>query len=492
MATPTKEYNGQDTRQDEFLAPNTPASEIHRIFNKQKQNRFQLKNTTAKERKEKLKKLEKLLFERRDDIKEAVYHDYHKPYEEVDITELYPVLTELRHAKRHLRGWMKPKKVDTPISMFGSRSEVRYEPKGTCLVISPWNYPFNLCLIPVVSAIAAGNTAMIKPSEFTPNTSRIVRELVEELFPENEMAVVEGDHTISQELLSLKFDHIFFTGSPAIGKIVMKSAAEHLTSVTLELGGKSPVIVDETANKKEAANRIAWGKFLNSGQTCTAPDYLLVRDDLQDEFVNLLQNSTKRFFGDDQEDWKQTGDFSRIVNKKHHQRIKELIDDAVNKGANVAMGGQLEEHDNFIAPTILRDVPLDAQIMQEEIFGPVLPIVTYRDLQESIDLINEKDKPLALYIFSTNKKNIEKVMNYTYSGGALINDTVLHVTHPNLPFGGVNNSGIGNAHGWYGFRAFSHERAVMKQPSFFNSVNLMYPPYKKLAKGMINFTLKWL
>lgn len=487
MATPTKEY--RESIQNEKIAPNTPSSEIQRIFNKQKLNRHYLKNTTAKERREKLKKLEKLLLDRRFDIQEAVNRDYNKPHEEVDITELYPVLTELRHAKNHVRQWMKPQKVDTPLSMFGSSSEVRYEGKGTCLIISPWNYPFNLCFIPVVSAIAAGNTAIVKPSEFTPNTSAIVKELIEEIFNDDEMAVVEGDHTVSQELLSLNFDHMFFTGSPNIGKIVMKSAAEHLASVTLELGGKSPTIVDETANLKEASNRIAWGKFLNCGQTCTAPDYLLIGDKLKDQFVDLLKNSTTTFFGENPQE---TTDFSRIVNKKHFERIKELIDDAVQKGANVAMGGEYDENENYIAPTILTEVPLDATIMHEEIFGPVLPVISYTSLQDSLDIINEKEKPLALYIFSTNKSNINEVMSRTYSGGTLINDTVLHVTHPNLPFGGINNSGIGNAHGWYGFRAFSHERAVMKQPSFFNSVNLMYPPYNKVAKKMIDFTLKWL
>ncbi|PSR05600.1 MAG: aldehyde dehydrogenase family protein [Bacteroidetes bacterium SW_11_45_7] len=487
MATTTKEY--KDSVQSEKLAPNTPSSEIQRIFNKQKLNRHSIKNTTAKQRKEKLKRLEKLLLDRRYDIQQAVNSDYNKPREEVDITELYPVLTELRHAKGHVKQWMKKQKVDTPLSMFGSKSEVRYEGKGTSLIISPWNYPFNLCFIPVVSAIAAGNTAIVKPSEFTPNTSAIVKELVEEIFHKDEMAVVEGDYTVSQELLSLNFDHMFFTGSPNIGKIVMKSAAEHLASVTLELGGKSPTIVDDTANLKEAANRIAWGKFLNCGQTCTAPDYLLLEQKLKDQFVDLLKQSTGTFFGDHP---RETTDFSRIVNKKHYQRIKELIDDAVEKGANLAMGGEYDESQNYIAPTILTDVPLDAKIMHEEIFGPVLPVITCKSLQETLDIINDKEKPLALYIFSTNKKNIEEVMSRTYSGGALINDTVLHVTHPNLPFGGINNSGIGNAHGWYGFRAFSHERAVMKQPSFFNSVNLMYPPYNTVARKMINFTLKWL
>ncbi|MDX2002566.1 MAG: aldehyde dehydrogenase family protein [Chitinophagales bacterium] len=473
-------------------SPNTGIEEINRIFQLQQANRQNIKNTTASQRRKKLRDLKNLIFEQREAIQNALHADFRKPAAETDITEIYPAVSEIRHAMANVADWMRPVPVDTPLSYIGSSSKIIYEPKGVVLIISPWNYPFNLCIIPLATAIAAGNCVIIKPSEYTPNTSKLVKSLLGKLFQENEVAVIEGDHRTSTELLKLKFDHIFFTGSPQVGKVVMKAASEHLTSVTLELGGKSPVIVDETANVKTAAKRIAWGKYLNNGQTCIAPDYLFVHESKYDAFVEEMKKNISHSYGEQEEQRATSPDYCRIVNSRHHGRIKQLIENAVEEGANVAIGGKIKDEENYISPTILTNVPADSKIMQEEIFGPVLPIHKYSNIEEPLKMINSKEKPLALYIFSTRNSNIEKIINNTTAGGTTVNDTLLHVNHPNLPFGGVNNSGIGSGHGIFGFKAFSHERAIMKQPALFSAAENMYPPYNKLAKKMIELTLKYL
>ncbi len=474
------------------LSSNTPVSEILRLYELQQKNKQNVKNTTAKERRKKLKELKKVIFAKREAIKQALYNDFRKAPAETDLTEIYPTISEIHHAIDRVDEWMLPQEVETPLSFFGTSAKVIYEPKGCSLIISPWNYPFQLCLIPLVSAVAAGCTAIIKPSEYTPNTSKIIKEVLGQVFGENEVAVVDGDYTVSQELLKLKFDHIFFTGSPAVGKIVMKAASEHLTSVTLELGGKSPVIVDETANVKASAKRITWGKLVNNGQTCIAPDYLFVHESKYNELIDELKKSVSAEYGGTGEEVKQSPDYCRIINSRHHARVKKLIEDAVEKGANVAFGGKIDDAENFISPTVLTDVPENAEILQEEIFGPVLPIMKYSDLQRPIDYINSKEKPLAMYIFSKKQKNIDRMLQNTSAGGTCVNETLLHNAHPNLPFGGVNNSGIGNSHGLYGFKAFSHERATLKQHMGRGSMENMYPPYKGFKMKMIEFTLKYL
>ena len=351
--------------------------EIERIYELQQRNRAAVAATTAAERIEKLRRFERLMLARRDEIRAAMWEDYRKPAAEVDLSEIYPVVSEARHAIRHLRSWMKPKRVATRLALLGSRSSVVYEPKGVVLIIAPWNFPFNLTLGPLVSAIAAGNCVMVKPSEMTPASTACIRHILGELFEEEEMAVVEGDASVSEALLRKKFDHIFFTGSPAVGKIVMKAAAEHLTSVTLELGGKSPVIIDSTANVGEAARKIAWGKFFNSGQVCIAPDYALVHESVREEFLGKLRASAEAL-----------GDASRgvIVNDRHAARVKRLIDQAVGEGAQVALGGTTDGRK--IDATILTNVPPDSAVMQEEIFGPILPVLTYRTLDEAFEIID--------------------------------------------------------------------------------------------------------
>jgi aldehyde dehydrogenase (NAD+) len=386
---------------------------------------------------------------------------------------------------------MKPSKVETPMALIGSASYVQYEPKGVTLIMAPWNFPFNLAIVPLISAIAAGCCAMVKPSEITPNTSALIRKMIGELFNENEIAVIEGDAEVAQALLRLPFDHIFFTGSPQIGKVVMKAAAEHLTSVTLELGGKSPVIVDQSADITDAAQKIVWGKFMNCGQICVSPDYLFVHKSRESELVQALQQAIEKMFAGQAKSVATSPDYARIVNTRHRKRIQGLISDAVQKGAYVAAGGEVIEEENYIAPTLLTRVNAYMQVMQEEIFGPVLPIMTFEDLEQVTNFINLRDKPLALYIFSQNKKSTDFILNTTSSGGVCINDCVLHYTNPHLPFGGVNTSGIGKAHGHYGFLDFSNQKAVLKQRTGFTSIKMTYPPYTDKVKRLVKVFVKW-
>jgi len=469
------------------LAPrlvHSTLDEIERIYDLQQRNRAAVGTTTAAQRIEKLKRLERTILDRRDEIRMAMWDDYRKPAAEVDLSEVYPVVSEARHAARHLRKWMKPKRVSTPLALLGSRSSVVYEPKGVVLIISPWNFPFNLTLGPLVSAIAAGNCVMIKPSEMTPASTACMKRILADLFDEDEVAVIEGDASVAEALLRKKFDHIFFTGSPAVGKIVMKAAAEHLTSVTLELGGKSPAIVDASANLTEAARRIAWGKFLNCGQICIAPDYALVHESVRDEFLAKLRASLDSH-----------GEASAargwLVNDRHAARVKRLIDTAVEQGATVVMGGTGSGRD--LAPTVLADVPPDAPVMQEEIFGPILPVITYRTLDEAFAIINAREHPLVLYIFSRTKSAVSEILRRTRAGGTTVNQTLVHFYQLELPFGGVGNSGVGKSHGFHGFEAFSNPRGLLEQKLPYSAIELLYPPYKgKLKQFLIDFTVRWL
>jgi len=424
-------------------------------------------------------------------VRDAVYKDFKKPSTESDISELYPVLTEIRHTLAHLSDWAKPQKIDAPLTYLGTRSEVRFEPKGVCLIIAPWNFPFNLCFGPLVSCLAAGNTAVIKPSELTPNTSRLIAELVSEFFDKDLVTVIEGAQEVSLQLLSLPFDHIFFTGSPAVGKIVMKAAAENLASVTLELGGKSPAIIDESANLQDAARRIAFGKFLNNGQTCIAPDYVLVKDTVQVKFIEELKSITTKMFGDKGAITESSPNYARVVNRKHFDRLNRILQDAVDKGAKIEMAGKVDKDSNFIHPVILTQVDPNALVMQDEIFGPILPVIPFQTIDQVTYLVNGKPKPLALYVFSNQKSFREKILTQTSAGSVGINDCVLQFSHPNLPFGGVNNSGIGKSHGRYGFLAFSNEKPVLKQKRGFSMAYLMHPPYTNLRKKMVDLMLRW-
>ncbi|MBS1506823.1 MAG: aldehyde dehydrogenase family protein [Bacteroidetes bacterium] len=467
------------------------SQKILSLFEKQKIRSQQLRSEGIAERKKRLRALAPFLLKNRERISEAVYHDFKKSSTESDISELYPVLTEIRHALAHLDEWAKPQKIDAPITYLGTRSEVQYEPKGVCLIIAPWNFPFNLCFGPLISCLAAGNTAIIKPSELTPHTSKMIAALVSEFFEEDLVAVVEGAQDTATHLLTLPFDHIFFTGSPAVGKVVMKAAAENLTSVTLELGGKSPVIVDSSANLADAAKRIAFGKFLNNGQTCIAPDYVLIDESVQAKFVEAVKAETVKLFGIEGEISESSPSYARIVNQRHFDRLNKLLQDALEKGAKTELSGPANRDTNFIHPVILTQVSAASRVMQEEIFGPVLPIISFQSIDQVIATINGKTKPLALYIFSQRKKFSKQILAETSAGSVGINECIMQFTHPNLPFGGVNTSGLGKSHGRYGFLSFSNEKPVLKQKSGFSIPYLLHPPYQGFRKKLISLMLKW-
>ena len=470
----------------------TPTQTIQKAFEAQQQYFLQLKHSSAAVRIKKLKTISSWVEQHSEDIRQAIYKDFRKPAPEVDLTEIFPVQQEIKHTTSYLKKWMKPDKVGTPLALAGSKSYVYYEPKGVTLIIAPWNFPFNLMLLPLISAIAAGNTAILKPSEVTPHTARLIRNMMEDLFDPKEVVVFEGAVETSQALLKLPFNHIFFTGSPAVGKIVMKAAAEHLTSVTLELGGKSPAIVDSTAQLSDAAEKIAWGKWLNNGQTCIAPDYLLVNKNQQAALADEIIRATEKFFSAEGKSPQQSPDYARIVNKSHYERLCELLDDAVEKGAKVLMGGERDATERYISPTLLADVPDNARIWEEEIFGPLLPMRRVEDLRDAADYIRRHPKPLALYLFSNSKKNRQYVLDHTSAGGMVITDCLLHYLHPNLPFGGINHSGLGKAHGFWGFRAFSNEKALIKQRTGFTSIKPVYPPYTSGVKKLIDLMMKYL
>jgi aldehyde dehydrogenase (NAD+) len=461
------------------------------LFGKQKRRAEILRTEPLSARKQRLKQLASWIKANRNHIQQAIYADFRKPPVETDAIEIFAALTEINQALTNLEAWAKPRKVDAPVTMLGTRSVIRYEPKGVCLIISPWNYPFNLAIGPLVSALAAGNCAIIKPSELTPATSALLAKLCSEVFEESVVAVIEGGVEVSQHLLSLPFDHIFFTGSPAVGKLVMEAAARHLTSVTLELGGKSPVIITPSVRLRDAAKRIVVAKFINNGQTCIAPDYLLVHESVLPEVVNALKEEVvKRFTVDGRiED---SPHYARIVNDKHFNRINDLVQDAIAHGANLYMTGPVDASARLMHPIILTGVSLKTRIMEEEIFGPVLPVLSYNTLDEAIQYINQKPKPLALYIFGSSKNEQEEIMGKTSSGAVCINDCAIHYLHPNLPFGGVNNSGIGKSHGHHGFLAFSNEKPVLRQRKGFTSVQLFYPPYTQRAKKIIDWFIRFL
>ena len=456
------------------------------VFARQKQTAISLRTSSAPARIAKLKRLEAALLARKDAIYAAVKADLGKPAAEADLSEIMPVLSEIRHTAKHLKGWMRTRKVAPTMALLGTQARIRYEPKGVCLIISPWNYPINLTLGPLASAIGAGCTVILKPSEMTPHCSAVLAELVAAVFAPDEVALFEGDAGVSTELLALPFDHIFFTGSPAVGKIVMAAAAKNLASVTLELGGKSPVIVDETADVKKAAASIMWGKFLNVGQTCIAPDFLYVHERVMPAFLMAAKAAIETMYGADAA---KSADYCRIVNERHFGRVKTILDDATAKGATVVVGGAGDSAQKYMAPTLLANVPMDSLVMQEEIFGPVLPVLPYSDIADVIAHINAGPKPLALYVFSKDNVNIEWVLSQTSAGGSCVNMTMLHFSHANLPFGGVNHSGIGSSHGIFGFKAFSHERAVLREQM--SAASMLAPPYTAKVKMLIGLTMKY-
>jgi aldehyde dehydrogenase (NAD+) len=455
----------------------------NREFTSLRQRSLELRSEPLRNRRRRLEALREWIHNNQTALHQAVFADLKKPEVEFKAIELLYVLNEIKMAVNSLEEWCRPKPVDATLEMLGTRSYITYEPRGVCLVISPWNYPFSLCVSPLISALAAGNTVMLKPSEMTPHVSAEIKRMGKEVFDPSIVTVVEGGPEISGELLKLPFDHIFFTGSPKIGKIVMKAAAENLASLTLELGGKSPAIVTRSAKLRDAVERIAVSKFVNAGQTCVAPDYVLVEEAVVEEFIQELENYTRIAFADKSQ-------FPKIVSRKHFDRLNELMEDAVESGASIVLN-QLPNHSaEEFYPTILRNVSLSSRLMQEEIFGPILPVLTFTNIQDAIAIINSKPKPLGLYFFSQSKRERELILKNTTSGGVCINDCSIQFLHNKLPFGGVNTSGFGKSHGYAGFLTFSNEKPVLKQRSGFTSVKILYPPYTGRIQKLLNTFIK--
>ncbi len=466
-------------------------SELQRVFDLQRANHWKLAKSTAEDRIARLIRLRDGIWARRKEIHQAILEDFGKNPSETDMTEIFPTLAEIKHTIKHLRRWMKPTNVGTPWALFGTHSEVRYEAKGVVLILSPWNYPINLLINPLVAAMAAGNSVIVKPSSKVPSTARFLKSFFAEIFEENEVALFDGSSAVADALLELPFDHIFFTGSPRIGKVVMTAAAKHLASVTLELGGKSPVIADQTADPRKLAERVLWGKFINAGQTCVAPDYLLLHESLLQSFLAEARKVIDHRFGETEEARKAIPDFCRAVSDDHLKGLRRVLQEAIAAGAQVEIGGVADPAQRYLSPTVLSGVLEDSPIMREEIFGPILPILTFSSLDDAIRIIQSKEKPLALYIFSSDKATVEHILSNTTAGGTCVNSVVIHLANPDLPFGGVGNSGMGNYHGLYGFRSLSHERAVLRQGRF-DSLKNFYPPYIESVNKMIRFAMKGL
>lgn len=432
--------------------------DIQRVFQLQKKQQKALRASTAEQRREKLQRFLDSVIAHEEEIIEAIRKDVRKPYHEVKKAEIEGTKKAIRDNMNNLE--KSPKEVGSSLSPEAN-GILMYEPKGVTLILGPWNYPFMLTMAPLAASLAAGNSAIVKLSDFTMNTSNIA---AKDAFDEKEVAIFEGEVEVATELLDQPFDHIFFTGSTNVGKIVMTAAAKHLASVTLELGGKSPTIIDSEYDLMDAAKKIAVGKFVNAGQTCIAPDYLFIKKDVQDKFAGILQTIVNAGFMEDDRN-PDRSKFTQIVNDRNFNRVKDLFDDAIEKGAEVVFGGVFDASDRTISPTVLKNVTPDMKIMQEEIFAPILPMMNYEDIDELIDYVNDRDKPLALYVFSHNQDLIDNVLQHTTSGNAAINDVVVHFSDVNLPFGGVNTSGIGSYHGVYGFKEFSHEKGVFIQAS---------------------------
>ncbi|MEL1250920.1 aldehyde dehydrogenase family protein [Aurantiacibacter gilvus] len=435
------------------------ADDIKRVFEAQQANQWNVKASGVEERRAKLQKLKDAIEAHADDIVAAVLKDTRKPEGEIRVTEVMNIVGNIQLNIDELEEWMKPTEV-TPSKEPNDKAMIVPEARGVCLVLGPWNFPLGLTLGPVAAAVAAGNTCMVKLTDLCPNVARIAKVIVEEAFDENEVAVFEGDVSVAEALLALPFNHIFFTGSTRVGKIVMTAAAKHLATVTLELGGKSPVIIDEGADIAPIAAALAGAKQFNGGQACICPDYVFVPENRQKELVEGFRENVQANLYKDGEIDKSA--IAQIVNEGNFKRVKAMVDDAIDQGATVAVGGEMDADDLTIHPTMLTDVTPQMKIMQDEIFAPVLPVMTYDKLDQVIDYIEARDKPLALYMFSPSDENMDKVLKRTSSGGTTLNGVFSHYLENRLPFGGVNGSGMGSYHGYWGFKEFSHHRAVYK------------------------------
>ncbi|GAA4078760.1 aldehyde dehydrogenase [Flavobacterium cheonanense] len=438
--------------------------------------------TSISYRKEKLKQLLQVVVNHEKEIISALYNDFKKPEFEAVVTETSYVISDLKDTIKSINSWAKPKWVLPSLLNFPSSDYILHEPYGKVLIISPWNYPYQLALCPLIAAVAAGNQVVVKPSELTPNTSKIIAKIISEVFDKEHVEVIEGGIDVSEKLLSQRWDYIFFTGSVTVGKIVAKAAAEFLTPVTLELGGKNPCIIDKNCNIKLTAKRIVWGKFINAGQTCIAPDYLLVNQEIKQKLIDALKEEIILAYGENPENSK---DFARIVNTKNWTRLNSFLENEI-----ILFGGKINEVDNYIAPTLLEDSKLDSLVMQEEIFGPILPIISFKEESEIEKIISKYEKPLSLYVFSNNTKWAKSIVKKYSFGGGSINDTVVHFSNKRLPFGGVGYSGIGAYHGRLSFETFSHKKSIVNKSTWLD-LPMRYAPYKEKLKTLKKL-LNWL
>ncbi|NNC39021.1 MAG: aldehyde dehydrogenase family protein [Hyphomonadaceae bacterium] len=461
-------------------------SEISEKFAKLKSSTSRLRNTTAAERTARIQALWEATVDRKDDLIKAAHHE--RGTHDLDMAaELVMLKSEVDFFKKNLAKWMKPEKIKNSLATMGKKCEIRRQSKGVVLNMAAYNAPTAESFVPMLAAVAAGNAVAIKPSELAPESAQIIQEIVNKAFPTDEAEVFQGGVDVAKELLKQPFDHIYYTGGTAVGKIVMKAAADNLTSITLEMGGKNPVIIDETAKLENAATKLAWGRVMNAGQVCIAPDYAIVHESVKDEFQNLISEKIQEQYNSEQTGLDKSNYVPRIINERHTKRIKALLDDAVKKGATIVSGGTVNLKDCYVEPTILTDVTEDMNIMQEEVFGPILCVVGYQNREDVLKHIAPRTNSLALYIYSTNDSNIEYFLNNTSSGSAVVNNNCIQSgTNPRLPFGGIGASGMGRIGGYEGFRSMSNERSVVHQPlDKFRDFLIQLPPYSDRYAGLI-------
>lgn len=460
---------------------------IDDIYNAQIDFKEEAKKTSISDRINLLKKFKATILQHENEIKSAIYQDFRKSAIETETTEILACLLEINHFIKNLKRWAKSKRVASSLMFATTSAKLIYEPKGNTLIITPWNYPFQLPIVHLTASVSAGNTAILKLSEFTPHINTVIKDIISKTFKANHVAVIEGEIEETTHLLSLKFDHIHFTGSPAVGKIIMQTASKNLTDVTLELGGKSPVFVDKDIDIQEVVKNLLWAKFVNMGQTCIAPDYVLVDKSIEQEFDHAWKEEIKNAFGENPHVYK---DLARIINEKQFDRLEKYLDELKSTKSEWIVSGTNIKSDLFIHPTVIKNMPLDSDLMQDEIFGPILPLVYYNAVEEALQIVRSREKPLALYVFSKNQKYIGYILANTTAGGTTVNDAMLHIMHPNLPFGGVNNSGIGQSLGYYGFKSFSHERAVL-QAKLFPMSRLFWFPYTNTTTKVLEYIRKF-
>lgn len=460
------------------------AQYIDTTFQLQLDNKERL---TVAQRKAYLQKLRTTIIEKRTKIEEALYLDLRKNPTEASVTEILPLILEIDHFLKHLSQWTKPQRVANNLFFFGSKAYTVLEPWGMALIISPWNYPFQLPLLHLIASIAAGNRTIVKPSEFTPNANAILTEVIHTAFPPKWVQVVEGEVDTNTYLLSKPFHHIHFTGSPAVGKKIMEAASKHLSHCTLELGGKSPIIIDDQYDMDQAVQKLILGKYINLGQTCIAPDYVLLPSNRKQAFIDSFNKLIHKAFG---EDPALSNQLARIINDKQYKRLKKLMDDSIINGASLFSGGHVNENERYISPTLIGDIKIGDALLEEEIFGPILPIITFDKIAQAKSFINDRPKPLAMYLFTNDKRWSKYFNEHTSSGALVINDVLLHIMHPNLPFGGANHSGLGYSTGKYGMEDFSHVKPILKTNKYFTATRFMNYPFSKNLERILDFMIR--